>query len=108
MAKKIEGVSESPEKMIEKAEEFVNRSNSTTEVFRNLSGKTLNELLVLKNSVTSLIEYYDNYAKANTGNYPFDTKEIHDNARNLSLKYGRALVHVINAIKDKTNEELYA
>lgn len=107
MAKKIEGVSESPEKTIEKAEEFVSRANAALEHFKNLSGKSLKELLVIRDAVTSLITYYDNYAKANTGNYPFDTKEIHDNARNLSLKYGRALVHVINAIKDKTDEELY-
>lgn len=78
------------------------------EKLKDLSGKSLKELLTIKNSVVSLIEYYDNFAKANTGNYPFDTREIYDNARNLSLKYGRALVQVINAIKDKTDEELYA
>jgi len=108
MAKKIEGVSEITEKITKIAEEVVSSTHAALEHFKNLSGKSLKELLVIKDAVTSLITYYDNYAKANTGNYPFDTKEIHDNARNLSLKYGRALVHVINAIKDKTDEELYA
>lgn len=78
------------------------------EKFKDLNGKTLKELLTLKDAVSSLIKYYDNYAQANTGNYPYDTSAIYDNAKNMSLKYGRALVHVVEAIKDKTNEELYA
>ena len=77
------------------------------EEYKDLSGKPLKELLTIKDSLSYLIHYYDNFAQANTGNYQYDTKEIYDTAKSMSLKYGKALVRVINAITDKTNEELY-
>lgn len=77
------------------------------EEYKDLSGKSLKELLTIKDSLSYLIHYYDNFAQANTGNYQYDTKEIYDTAKSMSLKYSKALVRVIKAITDKTNEELY-
>ena len=84
-----------------------NTPKPSEEAYKDLSGKTLKELLTIKDSLSYLIEYYDNYAQANTGNYEYDTKEIYNNAKNMSLKYGKALSRVIQAIAEKVNGELY-
>jgi len=93
-------------------EQKLNESKETAQAaveqeYKDLSGKTLKELLDIKEAISYLIQYYDNYAQANTGNYQYDTKEIYETAKSMSLKYGKALVRVIKSITDKVNDELY-
>lgn len=76
--------------------------------YNDLSGKSLKELLEIMEALNFLALYYEDYAKANTGNYPYDTKEIYENAKALSTKYGKAKIHIIEAIEQKIKGELYA
>lgn len=76
--------------------------------YKDLSGKSLKELLEIRDALAFLASYYENYATANTGNYPYDTQEIYDSAKDLSAKYSKASVHVIKVIEEKIKDELYA
>lgn len=75
--------------------------------YKNLSGKTLKELLTLKDGLTYLIQYWDNVAQATSGNYQYGVKESYENAKLMSSKYNLALLNVISAIEEKVNEEIF-
>ena len=84
------------------------KTTKDTERYQDLSVKSLKELLEIRDALKFLNLYYEDYATANTGNYPYDTKEIYENAKALSAKYGAALTHVIKVIEDKIKETIYA
>lgn len=84
-------------------QETVNKEFS----LKDLSSKSLSELLELKTAAEFLIEYYDNYSKANTGTYPYDTEEIYRTAKDLCEKYHKGLMNVLHTIENKIKEELF-
>lgn len=75
--------------------------------YNDLSAYSIKELLDLKESTQALIAYYDNYAKANTGNYEFNALELYAEAREQSEKYNRALAKIYIALENKVNLILY-
>jgi len=75
--------------------------------YQDVSKKSLKELLELKDAVKFLMDYYNNFAQANTGNYEFNSEEIYQNAKNLTERYGKAYNYLIYAIETKVLLELY-
>lgn len=73
---------------------------------KNLNSKTLTELLELEQALICLIEYYDNYARANEGIYEFNAAEIYERSRKLSSYYNEIRISVIEAIEKKVKEEV--
>lgn len=75
---------------------------------KDLSSKSLTELLELKSAIEYLIDYYDNYARANTGIYPYETEEFYKMAKDLCDKYYEGLMSVFREIENKVNDEVFA
>ena len=75
--------------------------------FKSLDGKKLDELMSLNAAANFLAEYYENYAKANQGNYTFNAEELYEEARKASLRYRKCEEYVISAIEKKVNSELF-
>jgi hypothetical protein len=75
--------------------------------FKSLEGKKLDELMYLNQAANFLAEYYENYAKANQGNYNFDAEDLYENARKTSLIYRKCEEYTISAIEKKLNSELF-
>lgn len=75
--------------------------------YPDLSGKSLTELLELKDATKFLIDYYGNFARANTGNYEFNSEELYQAAKKLVEKYNNVYNRIIEAIENKINKELF-
>ena len=75
--------------------------------FKSLDGKSLDELIYINQAANFLAEYYENYAKANQGNYNFNAEDLYENARKTSLLYRKCEEYIISAIEKKLNSELF-
>lgn len=73
----------------------------------DISVKSLTELMELKEATKFLIDYYENLAKANTGNYAFDSDVIYYDSKKLVEKYSKAYDKVVAEIENKVNSELF-
>lgn len=75
--------------------------------YPSLSSKTLKELIEFKESVKFLIDYYENLARANMGNYGHDAVEICYSAKQKIDKYTNGYNRIIAEIENKINQNLF-
>lgn len=67
----------------------------------NLENMELSELLSMEQGVSLLIDYYANFARANEGNYEFDTKAFYDESKDKVFFYNGIRKEILNAIENK-------
>lgn len=94
-----------------KEKQTIKTKNQTTKKilvsYTDLSKKSLTELIELRKSLIVLIDYYDNCAKSNTGNYNYDAESVYQESKKLSEKYNKCLVRTLNAIENKVIDLMY-
>lgn len=72
----------------------------------NLSNKTLEELISLRKAAIIIAGHYENYAKANEGNYPFDSERIFNESRDKYVKYQKIVDKITSEIEKRLEDEL--
>lgn len=70
----------------------------------NLEKMELSELLSLEQGISLLIDYYDNFARANEGHYEFDTKAFYDESKDKVFFYNTLRKEILNVIETKVLE----
>ena len=72
----------------------------------DLTSYSIRELLELKDATRFLIDYYNNYAKANDGQYPFNSQEMFFKATKMASVYSKILVRIIDALEEKVKNAI--
>lgn len=76
------------------------------EHIKDISDKTLDELLTFKDAILFLIDYYSNVANANRGAYDSEFAQLYKDSSNMVKNYSDIYNKIVKDIEQKINKEL--